>query len=108
LLEAVLANLPGQRLQFTGKRADARIEFGAKSKRKVSAFSLCAIMAQLDMAYSQKLFGAFSVCTGFLNSPASGHRGWPTGSSASLHRHGGRVWAEAEVERGATIYFTFG
>ena len=114
LIQVALENLLGNAWKFTGKRADARIEFG----KRIDETSLAAAAihsgtpvyfvrdngAGFDMAYGKKLFGAFQR----LHSEAE-FEGTGIGLATVqriLHRHGGRIWAEAEVEKGATFYFT--
>ena len=104
LLEAVLANLLGNALKFTGKRAHAQIEFGQTESDGQQVFFIHDNGAGFDMAYSKKLFGAFQRMHNNSEFPGTGI-GLAT-VQRIIHRHGGHVWAEAQVEHGATFYFT--
>ena len=106
LLEVMLTNLLGNAFKFTAKCADARIEFGQTELQGQRVFFVRDNGAGFDMAYSQKLFGAFQRMHKSSEFPGSGI-GLAT-VQRIIHRHGGRVWADAEVGRGATFYFTLG
>jgi PAS domain S-box-containing protein len=104
LLEAALSNLLSNAFKFTGKTPQARIEFGQTEIQGERAFFVRDNGAGFGMAYAQKLFGAFQRLHKASEFPGTGV-GLATVQRV-IHRHGGRVWAEAGVNQGATFYFT--
>jgi len=103
LLRIALENLLGNALKFTGTHPRARIEFGAMGDEKKTYFVRDDGVG-FDMAYAGKLFGAFQRLHGAREFPGDGI-GLATVQRV-INKHGGRLWAEAEPERGATFYFT--
>lgn len=104
LLQIVLDNLLGNAWKYTSKHEHARIEFGYTKNNGKSAYYVRDDGAGFNQEYSQRLFGAFQRLHGISEFPGTGV-GLAT-VSRIIHRHGGSVWAEGEVEKGATFYFT--
>jgi PAS domain S-box-containing protein len=104
LLRIALENLMGNAWKFTSKHTKATIEFGMQQQNGQCAYYVRDDGAGFDMNYAQKLFGAFQRLHAADEFPGTGI-GLAT-VQRIIHRHGGKVWAEGEVEKGATVYFT--
>jgi PAS domain S-box-containing protein len=104
LLEIVLTNLLGNAVKFTSTRPIARVEFGKVPAGNMVAYYVRDNGVGFDAAYAGKLFGAFQRMHRQSEFPGSGI-GLAT-VQRIIHRHGGRVWADAQVGEGATFLFT--
>jgi signal transduction histidine kinase len=103
LLRVMMENLLDNAWKFTSKHPAANIEFGAVQKDGKRAYYVRDDGAGFDKTYAYKLFGAFQRLHGAREFPGTGI-GLAT-AQRIIHRHGGQVWAEGAVEKGATFYF---
>jgi PAS domain S-box-containing protein len=104
LMEVVLTNLLSNAIKFTGKIQDAHIEFGQIEIKSEQAFFVRDNGVGFDMTYAKKLFVPFQRLHKASEFPGTGV-GLAT-VQRIIHRHGGRVWAESAVDKGATFFFT--
>jgi PAS domain S-box-containing protein len=105
LLRHVIGNLLGNAVKYTRCRDAARIEFGARSS-DTGQVSYCVRDngTGFDMRYADKLFEVFQRLH-----RAEEYEGTGIGLALAariVHRHGGRIWAEATPDHGATFWFT--
>ena len=104
LLQDMLANLLNNAWKFTEKHSRARIEFGVTQKEEQTVYFVRDDGSGFNMTYVDKLFIPFQR----LHS-ADEFSGDGIGLAIVkriINRHGGRIWAEGKVEKGATFYFT--
>lgn len=104
LLRVALENLFANAWKFTGKREQTRIEFGVDRNREPVSFFVRDNGAGFDPTYAEKLFMAFQRLHPEEEFPGTG-----IGLAIVqriIHKHGGLVSAEGEVDRGATFYFS--
>ena len=104
LVRAALANLLANAWKFTSKQTQARIEVGTTFHQGRKAFFVRDNGAGFDMNYVNKLFTAFQRL--HVGQEFEGHGIGLATVRRVVHRHGGEVWAEGHVGRGATFYFT--
>lgn len=106
LLRVVLENLLGNAWKYTRKTEDAEVEMGRGVIDGLPAWWVRDNGAGFDMAYADRLFGAFQRLH-----RADEFEGTGIGLATAqriIRRHGGRIWAEAAVDEGATFHFTLG
>jgi PAS domain S-box-containing protein len=104
LLAVLLANLLGNAWKFTGKLADARIELGMTEVDGKPVYFVRDNGVGFDMAHATNLFRPFHRLHG-----AGEFAGTGIGLATAhriVQRHGGRIWTDAAIGRGATFYFT--
>jgi signal transduction histidine kinase len=104
LLRVVLENLLGNAWKYSAQRNLATIEFSQTAQAGRTAFCVADNGAGFDMRFADRLFGVFQR----LHS-SSDFAGTGVGLATVrriVHRHGGDIWAEAEVDRGARFHFT--
>ena len=106
LLQLVMQNLLSNAWKFTGKQSQAKIEFGVANEEKdgKKVFFVRDNGAGFDMAYVDKLFKPFERL--HTESEFAGSGIGLVIVKRIIERHGGKVWAEGEVGKGATFYLT--
>lgn len=104
LLYIVIDNLVRNAWKFTSKHLTAKVEFGKQQQNDQTIYFIRDDGAGFEMQYAQKLFGAFQRLHSASEFPGTGI-GLAT-VQRIIHKHGGNIWAEGEVEKGAAFYFT--
>ncbi len=104
LARTLVVNLVANAWKFTGRAESPRVEFAAFDGEHGRTFFLRDNGAGFDMAHAAKLFGAFERLHAAHEFPGTGI-GLAT-AQRIVRRHGGKIWAEGAVGRGATFFFT--
>jgi light-regulated signal transduction histidine kinase (bacteriophytochrome) len=106
LLKQVLVNLLANAIKFTSRREMAVITVDCRAEQGEPIYFVQDNGVGFNMAYVDKLFGVFQRLH-----RADEYEGTGVGLAIVqriIHRHGGRIWAEAAVDQGATFSFTLG
>lgn len=106
LIKQVFVNLLSNAVKFSRERKDARVEIGRAESQGETAIYVRDNGVGFDMQYVDKLFGVFQRLH-----PTGKFEGTGIGLATAariVRKHGGRIWAEARENQGATFYFTVG
>jgi signal transduction histidine kinase len=106
LIKQVYVNLIGNALKYSSKRDAPRIEVGCEWQNSVPVYYVRDNGVGFDMKYADKLFTVFQRLH-----TAEEFEGTGVGLAIAqriVHRHGGRIWADAAVNQGASFYFSLG
>ncbi len=104
MIRQALVNLLSNAIKFTRPKGAGVIEIGCMVKKTDNIYYVKDNGVGFDMRYAVELFGVFQ-------RRHTGDEFEGTGIGLAIvqriiHRHGGKVWAEGEVDKGATFYFT--
>jgi light-regulated signal transduction histidine kinase (bacteriophytochrome) len=106
LMKQVFLNLLSNAVKFTRPRPQAVIEVGQKDENGSSVVFVRDNGVGFNMKYADKLFGVFQRLH-----RAEDFEGTGVGLATAqriIQKHGGHIWGKAELDKGATFYFTLG
>lgn len=106
LLDVVIQNLINNAFKFTSLTPDAQIEFNTMQENGKTIYYVRDNGVGFDKDFSDRLFAAFQRLPSADKFDGTGLG--LTIVQRIIHRHGGNIWAESELNKGATFYFTIG
>jgi light-regulated signal transduction histidine kinase (bacteriophytochrome) len=106
LIRAVIENLIGNAWKYTARTSQAQIAFGCSNHGEPPVFYVRDNGAGFDMACADRLFAPFQQL--HLESEFEDTGIGLAAAQRAISRHGGRIWAEAEIGTGATFFFSLG
>ena len=104
LMRQVWINLMDNAVKYTRNRKKAHIKIRSKDDKENLVFYIQDNGVGFDMKYADKLFGVFQRLHASAQFDGTGIG--LANIQRIILRHGGRAWAEAEPDRGATFYFS--
>jgi PAS domain S-box-containing protein len=104
LIRQVLANLLSNAIKYTSRKSEAVIEVTGKAEQDENIYSVKDNGAGFDMQFSNRLFGVFQRL--HTHEEFEGNGIGLAIVKRIVERHGGRLWAQGEVEKGAEFSFT--
>ena len=106
LLQVVLENLLSNAWKYSSRAQRARIEFGSLNEGTLKTYFVRDNGAGFEMKYADRLFAPFQRL--HTQEEFAGHGIGLATVRRIVRRHGGRIWAQAEPDKGATFFFTLG
>jgi signal transduction histidine kinase len=104
LTQVVMQNLLSNAWKYTARKPNAEIEFGVRQQNGSSVYFVRDNGAGFDPQYADRLFRPFQRLHSQSEFPGTGI-GLAT-AMRIINRHGGTIWADGNIDRGATFYFT--